>query len=172
MASGPASSVASEPRCFLPSALFHMISGSYLPVEWLQAGSMVQAADGSAVRVTNIEQLPGDERQVVSLSTSNATLLVTASHRVMVQRGKYPQPVPAASLGLGQHVLCRRGLQQLIGVEVFTSRVCAYKITFSPDKPVESINLPSDAILTRGHAGPRKRRGRLGSRHRASGKQD
>jgi hypothetical protein len=74
--------------CFLADALFKTCHGShvmFIRAGDLAVGSVVLAASGRSVSVRALQSRTC-EQELVSIYTANATLKVTAGHRVMAQR--------------------------------------------------------------------------------------
>lgn len=160
--------------CYLPTALFELLTGMFARPDQLGVGTYVLGAAGDRVRVAAIVRHPEQERELVQLTTRDAIQIVTADHPVMVPRGKssQPQAVPAESLKRGHRVYCS-GFNEHPLTEVKHFSVCTvvYQITFEPNVPVESFNVPLERILTKGHCSPRARRP-LHNRSRAAFRAD
>jgi len=100
--------------------------------------------------------------QVVTLQHGDVYLRVTASHRVLVQRGKKHEPAPAKDLRAGEDIVCRLGVRRLVAEPVVTQEdVEAFELTFKPNLAVDTFpGVPGNAILTMGSRPTRCRRRR------------
>lgn len=88
-----------------------------------------------------------------------ASLKVTPSHRVMVQRGTSPQTMPARGLRLGDLVYCSGGtLQPLVDIRQSSKEVSVVMVTFEPDEAVEAFYPTQPSILSKGHGHPKTTR--------------
>jgi len=158
------------PWCYTKDALFKMVAGYLLPANLLEEDNLVVSADGSPVRAVSVEPSPLENQDMVRLTTSSAFLEVTQGHGVMVPRGAKIQKVQAGTLQIGDTVIISGNEEQkLTNVDPFTKYAQVYRITFAPDKPVESFHLISDvAILSRGNFSRQTQRGPRRVQHNRS----
>jgi len=125
----------------------------------------VLGSDGQTLTVSSIVIVPPQLQDFIELhaGTGLAALKVTASHRVMVQRGRdaqsSPQTIPAGHLREGDPVYCSGGVILPI-TQIIDSReeASVVQINFHPDSPVEAFYPPQPSILSKGHGHPRTRR--------------
>merc|ERR1712096_69348 len=99
-----------------------------------------------------IEVHPAEDREVVELHAGDASLTVTGSHRVMVQRNGAQETAYAEDLKSGDSVLCVGAVRELDVVRKFTMNTEVVEIVFDPDDAVEAFLLPPNTILTKGQA--------------------
>lgn len=141
-------------HCFLAESRFRLCNSQLVEARALQVGDSVFSSRNQPLIVTAVKLHPAQQQPVVEmragLTSANASLLtVTASHRIMVQRGSTPQTMPACHLSEGDHVYCSgEKLQQLIEVKTYSHDLEVVEITFKPDEPVEAL---CPAILSKGH---------------------
>jgi len=150
-----------ESRCFLAGALLETPAGQFVRASTLEAGMEVRASHGEALRVKSARVHEETEHTLVSLLTETAGLTVTASHRVMVRKGREAQTLAAGALRVGDHVLVADGrAEQLLQTKVSSESTSVVEVAFQPDLPVAAYHPPSHAILSKGHGWPKTRRGR------------
>ena len=144
-----------------------------MPVQQLSLFSYVCGAQDEPVRVMSIIPTEKEEpQQVVEIHAVCASLVVTACHRVMVIKGNNSEHALASSLRDGDSVLCSGGVQQVSFVRSVRLIVEAFELMFRPDVPVEAVMPQSEAILTKGHAWARTRRGGARCRRRPNSNAD
>jgi len=156
------------PHCYLPCTCFKDPNEKFVAVEQLVLYQQILSVDGEVLRVVAFHEEPEQEREVVFLETGDARLIVTACHRVMVQRRNQQIAIPASALHDHDDVICSTGVQKLTNVQRQEYVTKVFEVKFDPDKSVETFNLPSDMILTRGHQGRKTRRSGMGTRHQTS----
>lgn len=140
--------------CFLAGACFRLQGDQLVEARDLKAGDTVLSFENEPLSVT--VKIDVAEHPLVDLRTSSAVLVVTDSHRVMVQRGSLPQTIPAGHLCEGDIVYCSKGkLEQLMEVNKYSQYGEVVEVTFRPDQPVEAL-FPS--ILSKGHGWPKTTR--------------
>jgi len=150
-----------RPTCFLSGALIKIDTGQLVEMRQLVQGSHVLSSKGNVLEVQSIRVVPPQLQPLVELkaghdAASASVLMVTASHRVMIQRGRFEQTIPAGSLQQGDHVHCSGGrLEELVSVRAVTEEVEVIEVRFHPDEPVEAF---CPAILSKGHGWPRTTR--------------
>ena len=152
-------SAADHERCFLPGTMLPDVDGKLVRVEQLKQHDHVRAADGqTAVRIARVQHHTG-LHQIVTLQSAETFLRMTASHRVMVQRGGRNQAAPAKTLRAGEHVVCRFGVLSLAAKPVLTEEdIPAIELVFDPNVAIETFaGVPENAVLTMGSR-PKKRR--------------
>lgn len=150
---------ASAETCFLHGTLFLDAELRPICVEDLRLGDSLRAATGEIVSVVKVVAHEGPH-DVVTLQVGDASLRMTASHRVVVQRGGQHVPAPASSLRAGDDIVSRLGIRRLATAPILTNEdVIAFEIVFNPNLPVETFD-SNNAILTMGSRPPRHRRGR------------
>merc|ERR1719310_1469570 len=81
-----ASTLDCKRRCFLKDTFFKTLNHQLVPAQRLQLHAQVCSSKGRALRVRKIEIHPAEEREVVEMRAGEASLTVTGSHRVVVQR--------------------------------------------------------------------------------------
>lgn len=153
-------------RCFLLGTMLLDAAGRLVRVENLRQHDQIRAATGEILVVTRVACHPGPH-QVVGLQVGDASLRMTESHRVMVQRRGRCEPAPANSLRMGEHVVCRLGVLQLAAwPESTTENVAAFEIAFRPNNlAVETFpSVPGNVILTMGSRPRNHHRQRRASR--------
>lgn len=92
----------------------------------------------------------------MELHSDTGILVVTASHRVMVQRTGGPQTLPAGRLEPGEDVLTSGGqVEKLLQARPFKTYAEIVEVTFNPDEPVEAFHPPMPAILSKGQGRPK-----------------
>lgn len=159
-----ASSAEEEPKCFVESTMLEDINGRYAKVELLDIMDQVLGDSGRAVRVLSKHIHPAESQDLVELHAGRAQLIVSKSHRVMVNRSRSgPEAAPAGTLREGDDVLCRgAGLQKLTKVRCFTDAVKLVEFQFEPDIPVAAFLAPSDMIMSKGRGRGRSQRRQKG----------
>lgn len=160
------SALGAEPRCFLAGCRLPSAEGGLVAVEELSVDDRLRAATGEEVQVVLLRLHQG-EQDVVTLHVGDASLSVTASHRLQVSRGGQLVSAPAQALQQGHEVLCRSGVHPVTLYRRETIMVNAYEIQFVPDLPLETF--PADTLLTQGRA---PRRGRNLRRRRRDASPD
>jgi len=158
-------SAAGDQRCFLEGTMLPDADGRLVRVEDMQLHHSIRAADGQIVRIAAAKHHLGPH-QVVSLQSDDSVLRMTASHRVIVQRGSRQEPAPAKDLRGGEDVVCQFGILRLPTMPVMTEEnIPAIELLFSPNLPVETFPpAPENAVLTMGSRPPKRRR-----RHHVAG---
>ena len=92
---------------------------------------------------------------------AEARLLVTRGHRVMVERRDRPQPLQAAAIKLGDHVLISGGgKEKLLKSELVTIRTVLVDLEVIPNEPLLAFPPLPEAIQSMGREQSRTRRGR------------
>eukprot|EP00930_Biecheleria_cincta_P082715 TRINITY_DN72387_c0_g1_i1.p1 TRINITY_DN72387_c0_g1~~TRINITY_DN72387_c0_g1_i1.p1 ORF type:complete len:939 (-),score=157.98 TRINITY_DN72387_c0_g1_i1:341-2806(-) len=136
-------------KCFLSDALFRVPDGSYVEACKLYKDSVV-CGQTHLLEVRSIEIHRGDV-ELMELQSDAGVLVVTASHRVMVQRKGGPQTVPAGKLKPGESVLTSGGqVEELLQARPFKTYAEIVEVTFNPDEPVGAFHPPMPAILSKG----------------------
>jgi len=154
------SAAAQESRCFLEDQLVKILGDRYMRMGDLAIGSMVTAASGNTLKVIGLGKPPHAEQSLVRMKTQSATLTVTASHRIMVQRRSGPQTVMAGALEKGDDVMIANDqAEPLLEVAPFTESVGVIELSFFLDEPIEAFEPLHPAILSKGHGYPKTRRG-------------
>jgi len=147
-------------KCFLAGALLKIPEGRMIRADRLTRDSIVCAADGEKLRVESVDVHGESEQELVDLRTSNASLMVTASHRVRVQKGTQWQTQPAGTLAAGDDVAVGGGCAEaLVEVRRLRAHVSVVAVVLRPDHPVEAFHPPGGTILSHGHGWCRTRRG-------------
>jgi len=146
--------------CFLEGTMLSDADGRLVRVEDLQLHHSIRAADGQALRVGSVKRHAGPH-QIVTLQCGDHALRMTASHRVMIQRGSQQEPAPAKDLRAGEDVVRRFGIFRLPTAPVVTEEdTHAIEIIFKPNLPVETFPaICENAVLTMGSRPPKRRRG-------------
>jgi len=124
----------------------------------------VCSSTGNLLKVERLTIHAEQQQEVVDLNTANASLVVTASHRVMVRKGEQSQTMPAGGLRVGDHVIVGgnggNDTEELVNVDKALQCLSVVDVVFAPDEPVEVYPPTRKAILSRGHGWTRTRRGR------------
>lgn len=163
----PAGSHESDPRCFMPETLIQTPNNSYVPVTSLEVGSRVVAASGTILVVLRAVLHAEQSLDLFELHTGNATLIVTGSHRVMVQGGKGPTSKLAAALQPPAKVICNNGMAcELHSVQKYVGWTKVVELLLNPDEAVSTFLPPAHMILTKGAAHQARRTRRGGMRRR------
>lgn len=154
-------SAAGDQLCFLEGTMLSDADGRLVRVEDLQLHHGIRAADGQVIHVAGVKRHAGPHH-IVTLQCDDHVLRMTASHRVMVQRGKQQEPAPAKDLRAGEDVVRRFGTFSLPTMPVVTEEdIPAIELIFKPNLLVETFPAPSEnAVLTMGNRPPKRRRGR------------
>ena len=112
---------------------------------------------GVHVEVVRVLHHPSSVRELIRLRlrANDATLVVTADHRIMVPRGQppgmTPQTIPAGRLRVGDVVICADGEYELADVERWEQETQVYELSFKPDIPIQPFyNMGGNGILTKG----------------------
>lgn len=148
-------------RCFLAGALFKIPDNCYVPAARLQKDGFIYGASGELLQVVAVHVHPERNEELVELSTADAVLTVTATHRVVVERAHGKQTLQARSLRPGESVFCSGDrVAVLRQVRSFIASVEVVEATFNPDNPVEALNPPPGSIQSKGHGWSKVRRGR------------
>jgi len=154
------SASACDARCFVADALFEMPDDHFVRAGDLAAGGNICTASGETVEVETVTVVPEEVQTLMDLKTQTAVLVVTGTHRVVVQRRSGPQTLQASALRAGDSVLITGGVSEdLIHVESFEARVSVVQLTFIPDRPVEAFHPPPPSILSQGRRWSKTRRG-------------
>jgi hypothetical protein len=129
-----------------------------VPAQNVQLHSLICSSDGKALRVRGIQVHRAEEREIVELHAGEASLRITDSHRVMVQRNGQQETANAEVLQEGDEVLCLGGAHKLDVVRKYRRCIRVVEIIFDPDDPVEAFLLPPTTILTKGQLAAENRR--------------
>lgn len=82
--SAPACS--SGPHCFLPETHFRRPDGSYVTAAALKrSGDILVGPEGKFAQVLHVEKYKPEEREVVCLTTADASFRITSDHRLLVK---------------------------------------------------------------------------------------
>lgn len=165
--------------------------GEVLPVQDLRIGTRVLAARRSSggspntLEVVAVTVHPEESQAIIKLSTRFSELLVTPSHRIMVQDERRVTAVLAGEVKKGQQLLSPDGAVELLHTQEFQMHTAVVEVCFRPDLAVEAFTPPREGILSKGqahsageHAGevararPRTRRGGMWMRDQGAGGSD
>ncbi|CAE7939734.1 putative ATP-dependent RNA helicase DHX30 [Symbiodinium microadriaticum] len=161
--------VTSHMGCWIGGTHFLTPTNELKPIESLQAGNQLCAANGQVVNILRAERLPKQERELVhmiatdrmdlgSLASPSIELRVTSDHKVMAEVRKQFQAIAAGKLVEGDRVLISGSLpSRLISVTRALEEAECYRLELDPDLPVESFHRPA-GILTKGQQ-PHRRGG-------------
>merc|ERR1711879_619839 len=119
--------------CFLKDTLLKTLSHHLVPVQCLELHAQVCSSSGNPLRVMMITVHPKEEQHVVEMRAGDASLTVTGSHRVMVQRGGVQETRYADDLQPRDHVLCVGSARELEVVRKYTMETEIVEIVFDPD---------------------------------------
>ncbi|CAE8648831.1 unnamed protein product [Polarella glacialis] len=161
-----AASGAQHPACFLAETLVKSADGNWVQVKDLKRGDHVLSVAGIFVEVRSTTTHPPEFRKLVELRTVDASLKVTASHRVLVWKTDRFEAVPAEALRCRDAVrcTCSGSLETAMLTDKQTTQEFAevYEISFSPDDEIDAFNMlvPDSRIVSKGHK-KRTRRGML-----------
>jgi len=140
-----------DERCFLKGTMLLGADGRPVLVQELRQHDLVLASNGEMVQILRVMCHPGPHK-VVTLQDGDVYLRMTASHRVVVQRGNKHEPAPAKNLRAGEDIVCRLGVRRLVAEPVVTEEdVEAFELIFKPNLAVETFpGVPGNAVLTMG----------------------
>lgn len=155
-------------HCYVFGTLLKDSNGKWVPVDQMQEQGTICGESGSPIRISKLVKYEEEPQDLVCLQTGDASLTVTASHRIMIMRGGHKVPAPAKSLQIGDDIVCKQGNQKLTKIERTKESVPVVEITFCPDEDVEAFQRPPDVILTRGFRKAQTRRGGM-KRHGSGG---
>jgi len=130
-------------------------------VERLRQHDLIRSSTGQVIRLVRSKCHPGPH-SVVTLQMGDSCLRMTASHRVVVQRGGQHEPAPAKDLRAGEDIVCSLGVSRLsTKPEVSEENVNAFELVFEPNLPIETFpGIPQNCVLTMGSRRKKQRRGR------------
>ncbi|CAE7286280.1 vwkA [Symbiodinium sp. CCMP2592] len=135
--------------------------GALKPIQTFRPNDTLISAQGHCVKVKVIEHSEEGDQELISLQTAKASLLVTKGHRVMVERGDRAQPLQAAAIQLGDHVLISGGgKEKLVKKELLTIRTVLVDLEVAPNEPLAAFPPLPEAIQSMGREQSRTRRGR------------
>ena len=160
---------APDAHCYLSGTVFVLDSDVQVAVAELEVGSMVRSPKirGHPVCVNSITRHEEQRQDLVALVTSFAEITVTASHRIMVERGGAMQPDQASHLSIGDRVVLSDGnTEALTSVRQFSMPMEVWEVKFAPDAPVAAFHTTPSTILSIGTGYKRTRRGQAGDRMR------
>ena len=100
----------------------------------------VRGAD-TELRVLSIQVHAQEMRSdLVELQAGSVSITVTASHRIMLRRGRELVSAAAGELREGDDVVCRNsGIQPLTRVQSLSASVAVVEIEFNPDRPIATF---------------------------------
>lgn len=159
-------------HCFSPQTNFKNLQNHWIPACQMKQFDYVVGEGEIPVQVMSVESHLALDENMVEISAGRASLLVTSSHRVMVQRGGQLVPAPASSVRVRDDIFCRyqsttgamiEGTQAVTQIKSFIDTTEVIQISFRPNLSVQAINIP-EVILPRGHSGIKTRRS--GMEHR------
>ncbi|OLQ15466.1 Regulator of nonsense transcripts 1-like [Symbiodinium microadriaticum] len=138
------------PKCFLLGTLLPAASGAMIKVEHVGVGHRICAAGSShhSLQVIHVQRYENEWTEIVKIETdSGASIVVTATHRIVMQNGRKTE---AAQVREGDLVKTTGGLAQVISVARHAGHFNIFQVTFSPDEAVEAVSPPADTIWTLG----------------------
>jgi hypothetical protein len=154
------SAASTEGHCYVPNTVIKDVNGRFVLVTQLQLFDYVYGAGGEQLQITFHKVHPPQLRDLVTLKTQDACICVTGTHYVMVRRGGEQVRARADSLKVGDDMVCSSGIQRLCAIDRTHEKLEVVQLAFQPDAPVEMVNMPVNAILTRGYSAKNIRRGR------------
>ena len=141
-------------RCFLPGTMLWTSESTAVKVESLKENDKVLNFKGTPITVASIKIHEDQNCDVVELRTREATLTVTATHRVLIpnEQGTIDAVKYACDLCRGDKVFCGVRPEPLVKVLKHKMRTRCVEIQFEPDDPVESFLAPKWSVLSKGQS--------------------
>lgn len=118
----------------------------------MREGDSVQNAFGELIKVASVKIHREALCSVVELRTREASLTVSATHRVVVPDtlGNPADLKEAAELSSGDVVFCGDRAASLVKVLPYRIVTQLIEIAFEPDCPVQSFMAPKWSVLSKG----------------------
>ncbi|CAE7563539.1 unnamed protein product, partial [Symbiodinium necroappetens] len=138
------------PKCFLRGTLLPAASGMHVPVESIDTGTRIIAAGSSdLLQVADVHSHRGDF-DLVEIQTECARILVTSTHRIVMEWGERRQ---ASRVNEGDLVQTSGGAAPVMHVYRYrySALVDVVQVVFHPDQPVEAIWPSPHRVWTCGH---------------------
>ena len=148
-------------RCFSPQTVFKNLQNHWIPACQVKQFDHIVGEDEIPVQVMSVESHLAQDENMVEISAGRASLLVTSSHIVVVQRGGQLVPAPASSVRVGDDIFCRyqntkgatiEGTQAVTQIKSFIDTTEVIQMSFWPNISIQAINI-LEVILPRGHTG-------------------
>jgi len=141
-------------RCFLFGTMLWTSELTAAKVESLREHDTVLNFKGKSITVASIKIHEDQNCDVVELRTREATLTVTATHRVLIpnEQGTIDAVKYAGDLCRGDKVFCGVRPEPLVKVLKHKMRTRCVEIQFEPDDPVESFLAPKWSVLSKGQS--------------------
>lgn len=141
-------------RCFLPRTMLWTSESTAVKVESLKENDKVLNFKGTPITVASIKIHEDQNCDVVELRTREATLTVTATHRVLIpnEQGTIDAVKYAGDLYGGDKVFCGVRPEPLVKVLKHKMRTRCVEIQFEPDDPLESFLAPKWSVLSKGQS--------------------
>ena len=123
-------------------------------VESLKENDKVLNLQGTQITVALIKIHEDQNCDVLELRTREATLKVTATHRVLIpnEQGTIDAVEYAGNLKENDNVFCGVRPAPLVRVSKRKMRTRCVEIQFEPDDPVESFLAPKWSVLSKGQS--------------------
>lgn len=138
-------------RCFMLRSLFQISGFEHKEAAGFKVGDQVLSPKGNILSVAFAKTHPRELRNLVLLRTAQAEITVTDDHRVVSFCPNGREGVVAAKdLRVGDLVRCGKHWVRLTVCRSFEQVVAVVEIRFDPDDPVETRELPSWSIWTKG----------------------
>jgi len=135
-------------RCFTPSTIFKSAEESkFVRADALALGDMVMSREGLRVEVLWACPHPCQSEQLIKLSTANAQLTVTVSHRIAAPSTSGIEVVLAKNLQIGSWVMVGQHPQQIQSIKAYVDEIAVIELAFANDALVEAWCLPLEAGL-------------------------
>jgi len=142
-------------KCYLPNTAFRSPDGQLHLVNKMTLGSEVRLESGGTARVICLRLHEKKKHDLVELTTHQAKLKVSETHRIPVFSESHDSEVDvraAKELHVGEYVKVNTKRRPLTKVELVKESTELFEVSFFPDGNVEAIPVPSWGIQTRGRA--------------------
>ncbi|OLQ06046.1 Regulator of nonsense transcripts 1-like [Symbiodinium microadriaticum] len=136
------------PKCYLRGTLLPAASGMYVPVESIDTGTRIIAAGSSDLLQVADVHCHRDEFDLVDIQTESAWILVTSTHRIVMECGERRQASRVKERDLVQ---TSGGGASVTCVHRYSAYVDVFQVAFHPDQPVEAIWPSPHRVWTCGH---------------------
>jgi len=130
------------PNCFLANTAFRQPDGTFKAVQDLLVGETVRLANGQNADITHAIRLDPAIQDLVELVTNQASLRVSANHRIVTTNGL----CAARDLTRDDEVVVGSRVRRLANVRPFQEVVELFDVRFNPDGPIEAYVIPNYGI--------------------------
>eukprot|EP00427_Karlodinium_veneficum_P007541 CAMPEP_0169075902 /NCGR_PEP_ID=MMETSP1015-20121227/8065_1 /TAXON_ID=342587 /ORGANISM="Karlodinium micrum, Strain CCMP2283" /LENGTH=341 /DNA_ID=CAMNT_0009135335 /DNA_START=51 /DNA_END=1076 /DNA_ORIENTATION=- len=139
-------------QCFLPDTMLWISPSESRQVTSLREGDRVLNIYGTYSTIIIAFEHEEELRTLVQLKTREASLKVTADHRIPVQTLDGQVERLAGELSKGDEVLCGQNPVPLVSVSSHRMHTRVVQLGFLPDAPLEAFRPPRHGLASYGQA--------------------